>query len=143
MTPRRTALLLAMTLLAAPLAHAEDPRPAEPTGDLKTMQGEWVSKDDSGESTWTITGDKLHLVAPGREYRIVLKLDEKATPHKTIDMDVQDDSPNAAGTKGLCIYKFDGDKLTICFGGETRPTEFVNSFPTSFLFELQRKKKDG
>jgi len=70
----------------------------------------------------------------------VWKLDTETKPHKSIDLDVQADSPNAAGTLGKCIYKLDGDKLTICFGGEKRPEEFKNDFPTSFIFELTRSK---
>ena len=129
-----------VALLFTGLAVAEDPKPKELTGDAKTVQGRWVSKDESGESTWVFEGDKLKLDTPTRKYRMVCKLDTETKPHKSIDLDVQPDSPNAAGTLGKCIYKLDGDKLTICFGGEKRPEEFKNDFPTSFIFELTRSK---
>lgn len=124
---------------AAPL---DDPKPDDLKGDLKAVQGRWVSKDESGESTWTFKGGKLLLETPSRKYEIVIKLDDEAKPLKTIDFDVEKDSPNAAGIKAKGIYKLEGDKLTICFGGPEgdRPTEFAGDFQSTFLFELTKKK---
>jgi uncharacterized protein (TIGR03067 family) len=130
----------AIVLVWTGQSPADDPKPKELTGDAKAFQGTWTSKDDQGESTWVFEGDKLKLDTPSRKYKIVWKLDAEAKPHKTLDLDVQADSPNAASTSGKCIYKLDGDKLTICFGGETRPDEFKNEFPAAFLFELTKKK---
>ena len=127
-------------LVGTGLVMAEDPKPKELTGDTKAFQGRWVSKDEQGESTWEFEGDKLKLDTPSRKYRIVWKLDSETKPHKSLDLNVQADSPNAAGTVGKCIYKLEGDKLTICFGGENRPDEFKNEFPAAFMFELARKK---
>ena len=89
-----------VALLFTGLTVAEDPKPKELTGDAKTVQGRWVSKDESGESTWVFEGDKLKLDTPTRKYRMVCKLDTETKPHKSIDLDVQPDSPNAAGTLG-------------------------------------------
>ena len=139
---------LAMSLGYAtrPALAFDDPKkPADAAveGDLKTLQGEWISKDDSGESTWTFKGDKLHLKTPTREYEMTIKLDPAAKPEKTIDFNVSATPPNSAGTKALGIYKADLEKgkLQICFGGgdAARPTEFKMEFPSAFLFELKKK----
>jgi uncharacterized protein (TIGR03067 family) len=114
----------------------------EISGDLKKMQGEWVSKDDQGESTWKFKEDKLSIKTPTRGYEITLTLDPKAKPHPTMDLKVDDDSPNAKGVTGLAIYKFDGEKkFSICMGaGEAeRPKEFKSDFPQTILFELSKK----
>lgn len=144
MSPNRgwfACLAVAVAVLAAPALRAEEPK-KELTGDLKEIQGTWVSKDDTGESTWKFEGNSLLLKVPGREYDIAIKLDPEAKPEKALDFDVKQDSPNASGFKAPGIYKFDGkDKLVICFGVEgQRPKEFKGDFQTSFLFEMTRKK---
>lgn len=134
---RTGSLAFALIALGSADLHAEEPK-----GDLKIMQGEWVSKDDNGDSTWKFEGDKLTLKAPGRTYEIVVKLDEAAKPFKTIELNASEDSPNAKGFKGPGIYKLDGEKtLTICFGASnSRPTEFKTDFAAStFTFELKKK----
>ena len=113
-------------------------------GDLKTIQGEWVSKDEQGaESTWIFKDDHLTIKAPGRGYEITITLNPKGEPEKHMDFTVLDDSPNAKGTKAPGIYKLTGDgKLLVCFGspdGTTRPKEFKTDFGTSFSFELKKK----
>lgn len=110
--------------------------------DLKAFEGVWVSTDDTGESTWTFKGDRLELVTPTRKYEISLKLDPTAKPHKTIELIVQPNSPNAAGYTAPGIYKIEGDKAAICFGDDQsgRPEKFESNFPSAFFFELTRKK---
>jgi uncharacterized protein (TIGR03067 family) len=139
---RPIGLALGFALLASAATglrlHADEPKVE---GDLKTMQGEWVSKDDQGESTWSFKGNKLSLKTPGRAYEIELTLDPKADP-KAIDLKVLDDSPNAKGYLAKGIYKLaDADKaLTICFGDQdTRPKEFKGDFQSTFLFEMKKK----
>ena len=58
-----------------------------------------------------------------------------------IDFDVLESSPNAKGYKAAGIYKFaDDDKLTICFGSDSHPTDCDADFMNTFAFELTRKK---
>jgi uncharacterized protein (TIGR03067 family) len=124
--------------LAPTLTRADDA-----ADDLKKFQGAWVSKDpNSGDATWTFAKDKLTLEAPGRSYKITVKLDPAAKPHKAIEMKVDESSPNAKNFDGPGIYKFDGDdKVDICFGTQGRPTEFKTTEDfTAFTFELVRKK---
>ena len=83
MISRRAFVTSVMALaFAAPIALRADEPKIE--GDLKALQGDWTSKDDQGESTWTFKGDKLHLKTPDREYEITIKIDDKAKPDKTI-----------------------------------------------------------
>ena len=133
-----------LMLGVALLARADEPKKdkdKELVGDMKAFQGEWVSKDDAGESTWKFDGDKLHLKTPTREYKITLTIDEKAKPSKTMEMKVADDSPNSKGALGKAIYKVDGRKMSVCFGvGEDRPTEFKTDFNGGqFSFDMEKK----
>jgi uncharacterized protein (TIGR03067 family) len=114
---RRTAVILSCSALLACATglQAQDPQKKtdEIKGDVKAIEGEWTSKDDSGESTWSFKDNKLSLVTPTRKYSVAIKLDPEAKPHKTMDFEVDTDSPNAGGYKAKGIYKLDGDKMTI------------------------------
>ncbi len=113
-------------------------------GDLKTMQGEWTSKDGQGaESVWNFKEEHVSLKTPSRAYEMTIKLNSKGMPEKHIDFDVATDSPNAKGYKAQGIYKFTSDgTLKICFanGDSGRPKEFKTDFGKSFSFDLKKKK---
>lgn len=136
----RRSFLLAAAALAVVVGEGQT-RAEEPKGDLKTMQGTWVSKDENGESTWVFKENHVSLKTPTRAYEMTVKLDAEAKPEKSVDFKVLDDSPNAKGADGKAIYKFDGGTLSICLGiGENgRPKEFKSDFPNSVLFELKKK----
>ena len=140
---RRIWLVLGFGLIlgTVPSLHAEDPKDNEIKGDHKAIQGTWISKDDMGESIWIFKGDKLSLKTPTRAYEMTIKLDPDSKPERAIDFKVLESSPDAKNTKADGIYKIDGDKLQICFGGQEagRPKEFKMDFPNSFLFELKKK----
>jgi len=139
--PLRRHFLKAITwsiALATAAVHAD-----EKADELKKFDGTWISKDpNTGDSTWTFEKGKLKLEAPGRSYKITIKVDAAAKPHKTMEMKVDEDSPNAKSFDGQAIYKFEGDdKLSICFGTQGRPTDFMTKEDFSaFNFELGRKK---
>ena len=113
-------------------------------GDLKTMQGEWISKDGQEmESVWKFKAEHVSLKTPTRAYEMSIKLNQKGEPEKHIDFDVSMDSPNAKGYKAQGIYRFTEDgTLKICFsdGDSGRPKEFKTNFGKSFSFDLKRKK---
>lgn len=138
-----SALGLGLVFTSVQTLRAEDPKEkaVEVKGDLKTLQGDWVSKDDSGETTWSFKGDRLSLKTPTRSYEMTVKLDADAKPEKAIDFRVLDTSPEAKNTKADGIYKIDGEKVQICFAMQEtgRPKEFKMDFPNSFLFELKKK----
>jgi uncharacterized protein (TIGR03067 family) len=139
-TRRSLLAAAAVVIVAVGWGHAPA-RAEEPKGDLKAMQGTWVSKDEQGESTWVFKGDRVSLKTPNRAYELTVKLDADAKPAKSIDFHALDDSPNAKGADGKAVYKFDGEALSICMaiGENGRPTEFKNDFPNCVLFELKRK----
>jgi len=120
------------------VGFAEEPRVE---GDLKSLQGEWVSRDSQGESFWTFKGNRLSIKTPDRAYEMTIKLDPKQSPEKHIDFEVLDDSPNAKGTKAAGIYKFDGDVVKVAFAGADaeRPTEYKTDPVKSFAFDLKKK----
>jgi uncharacterized protein (TIGR03067 family) len=141
------ALVLGTALCAGPvvpsLASGKD-QETKIEGDLKVMQGEWISKDEQGgESVWNFKGDHVSLKTPTRAYEMTIKLNPKGEPEKHIDFDVLNDSPNAKGYKAQGIYKLTSDDtLKICFsdGDSGRPKEFKTDFGKSFSFDLKKKK---
>ena len=68
-------------------------------GDLRTMQGQWISKDEQGESVWNFKEEHVSLKTPTRAYEMTIKLNPKGEPEKHIDFDVSENSPNAKGYK--------------------------------------------
>jgi uncharacterized protein (TIGR03067 family) len=140
---------LALGLLAANMgpgvtvAHVEG-QELKIEGDLKTMQGQWISKDGQGmESIWTFKAEHVSLKTPTRAYEMSIKLNSKGEPEKHIDFDVATDSPNAKGYKAQGIYKFTPEgTLKICFsdGESGRPKEFKTDFGKSFAFDLKKRK---
>ena len=113
-------------------------------GDLKTMQGQWISKDGQGaESVWNFKEEHVSLKTPTRAYEMNIKLNPKGEPAKHIDFDVSEKSPNAKGYKAQGIYKLTDDGiLKICFGdGDSGwPKEFKTDSGKTFSFDLKKKK---
>jgi uncharacterized protein (TIGR03067 family) len=119
----------------------DDPKAA---ADLKKMQGTWTTPSSGGEdSVYTFKDDKLTVKAPSRTYKITVKLDAAAKPHKTLDMKIDSAPEDAKGKTVKAIYKLDGDdKLALCFRPEgERPEKFEQVGEEQFLIELKRKKE--
>jgi len=124
---------------ASPLASAEEPKPE---GDLASLQGEWTSKDDQGTAYWTFDGNRLSIKAPSRTYEMTFTLDPKTKPHKHIDFEVLDDSPNAPGTKAAGIYEVvdkSNVRIAVAAPNTDRPTNFKSSPTRAFAFDLKKK----
>ncbi len=152
------AVFMGLALAAALTGKAQEPRvqPAhEPKveGDLKAMQGEWVSsgRDATQVSHWSIEGNRLALKTPTRKYKMVIELVPSKDPEKAINFRVADDSQSSPGSFVRGIYKFaENDVLKVCVADKEgqRPTEFKadpggTSGETAriFVFELKRPKK--
>lgn len=147
--------LIAMLALAGTVAHAANPAADE----VKKLQGEWQAieveingkkgtKDDADVKSLrlVIKGDAMTLPSPvgdGKERKKTFKLDPSKSP-KEIDitsLDGQEKDQTAA-----CIYKLDGDRLTICMPYFTkdpsaRPKEFkAGADDGIMLIALERVK---
>jgi uncharacterized protein (TIGR03067 family) len=146
-------LCLAVMLLSAPVAAADEPKVA--TTDREALQGLWqaTAAEANGEvlpaEAWKafqllIKGDKV-VFSPDRDNReSTFALTPDAKP-KAMDL-TPSDGP-AKGMKLPCaIYKLEGDKLTICFDKEgqagKRPTEFKTTAGDGLaLIILERVKE--
>lgn len=137
-TTRRTVLAGMTAMLAlgfTGMLRAEDEKV---TGDLKKLQGTWVS-ESGPESKWSFDGEKLKATVNGGDYICTVKVDSKASP-ATMDLDIKEGA--AAGQASKAIYKFDGEKLVICVthpGVADRPTKFEAVEDSVILFELKKE----
>jgi uncharacterized protein (TIGR03067 family) len=133
-------MLSTMIATVTPL-RAED---AAVQKDLKTLEGEWTVKSQSGdEILYKFKGDKLEVTAPSRSYKMTLKIDPTARPEKTIDFQIDDGPDDAKGKTSKGIYKFadDGKTFIFCFRGEgDRPDKYEQIGYEQILSTLKRKK---
>jgi RNA polymerase sigma-70 factor (ECF subfamily) len=146
-----------MTLLAFAGIAA---RAADPAADeVKQLQGEWravavelrgkaLTKEEARTMRWVIKGNELTFGDtdhPGRERKKTFKLDPSKTP-KELDLTSLDGQEK--GTTAACIYRRDGDRLTICLpyfvkDPSIRPTEFkAGADDGLMLLTLERVKAD-
>ena len=142
---RLLGIALAAAIVTGSGVRGEDEKTAL-SGDLKTLQGTWVSTaDNAQESRWVFEGKKVNTTAGGRDYVCEVTLDPKATPHPTIDFLVTEGADDSAGKTSRGIYKLEGDKLTICVtvpGEGSRPAEFKAVEEESYLFDLKRETQE-
>src|SRR5262245_3600235 len=58
---------------------------------LKAIQGVWAtSENDSIDAKWEFKGESLKASVNGMEYVGKIKVDDKAKPHLTLDIDLTD-----------------------------------------------------
>lgn len=111
---------------------APDEKPLN--GDLAKLQGTWTApagpeggplitmtiKVNAYTANWD-RDDGTKAVRKGE-----LRVNEQATPHKTIDFFNTKHEDGDSVRDSLGIYQFDGDKVKFCVGdpGDERPTEF-------------------
>ncbi len=110
---------------------------------LKPLQGSWVSSGEGLDAMWSFEGEKAKATVNGVEYTCKVKIDNEAKPHKTIDFEITDGPDEAKGKMSKCIYKLDGEKLTLCVSmpGKDRPKEFEQAEGEAYLFDLKKEKK--
>jgi uncharacterized protein (TIGR03067 family) len=151
--PRVT--LIALFAMTCAGARADDPAAYEG----KKLQGEWravevelqgkkLTKDDAEAKTmrFVIKDNGLtfsNTEKTGRERKKTFKLDPGKTP-KEIDITSLDGQEK--DTTAACIYKLDGDRLTICMpyfakDPSVRPKEFKAEADSGLmLLTLERAK---
>src|SRR6185437_670782 len=109
----------------------------------KALKGTWVAAEEDGiDSKWTFEGQTLKASVNGIDYTCKVKIDPKAKPHATADLTIDDGPEEAKGKTSQCLYKLDGDKLTLCVSlpGKDRPKEFEQAEGEAFLFKLKKEK---
>jgi uncharacterized protein (TIGR03067 family) len=76
------------------------------------------------------------------DYTCKVKIDVDAKPNPTLDLMIDEGPEDAKGKLSKCIYKLDGEKLTVCVSapGKERPKEFVPAEDEAYLFELKKAK---
>jgi len=109
---------------------------------LKPFQGTWASGGDGIESKWTFEGEKVKASVNGQDYTCKVKIDIDAKPHSTIDFLIDEGPEDAKGKTSKCIYKLDGEKLTLCVSlpGKDRPKDFAQVEDQAYLFDLKKQK---
>jgi uncharacterized protein (TIGR03067 family) len=134
------------------LTRVKDPEDKPIKGDLGKLQGTWESTtgpNDEVVITMTVKvnaytakwdkGDGTKI-----ELRGELRVNDKATPNKTIDFfnTKRDDGEDARDSLG--IYEFEDDKVKFCVAGpgEERPTEFKRGDDGAPHLIVFTKKKD-
>jgi uncharacterized protein (TIGR03067 family) len=137
------ALLLSALCLATTQA-ADEP------DDLKLLAGSWkpTAADLGGNKIDAMVLEKASFVVEGENYSVSVndfiekgnfKLDPKKEP-KALDFFPTQGNNN--GKTFLCVYKIDGDVLTICYSldGSTRPENFEPLSNTLLLVKYERVK---
>jgi len=125
----------------AAIALADETKPSAEA--LKALKGTWVAAEDDGiDSKWTFDGEMLKASVNGIDYTCKIKIDPKAKPHATVDFIINEGPEEAKGQTARCVYKLDGEKLTLCVSmpGKDRPKEFEQTEGESFLFKLKKEK---
>jgi uncharacterized protein (TIGR03067 family) len=109
---------------------------------LKPFQGSWSTDGDGLDAKWTFEGEKVKATVNGTDYACTAKVDTAAKPFATIDLVIDDGPEDAKGKTSKGIYKFDGEKLTICTSapGKDRPKEFTQVEDECYLFAMKKQK---
>jgi uncharacterized protein (TIGR03067 family) len=120
-------------------AHGDDKAQSEV---LKPFLGTWATDGEGIDAKWTFEGEKVKATVNGTDYTCKVKVDKEAKPNPTIDLEIEDGPEEAKGKTSKCIYKLDGEKLTLCVSmpGKDRPKEFAQVEDEAYLFSLKKQK---
>src|SRR5262249_19386675 len=117
-------------------ALADDEKSASDV--LKGFQGAWISAGAQGglDSEWTFEGETFKATVNGMDYTCKVKIDPKAKPNATVDLHIEEGPEDSKGKTSKCIYKLDGEKLTLCVStpGKDRPKTFEQVEDEAYLF---------
>ena len=114
--PRDPNLRTCRVLTASLSMETLNPMPAGDEGAespaLKAIQGTWVSSENSSlEAKWVFKGDKLTASVNGMDYEGKVKIDDKAKPHPTLDIELTEGPEDAKGKTAKAVYKLEGQRI--------------------------------
>jgi uncharacterized protein (TIGR03067 family) len=140
--------LAVFAALTASIAWANAPRSpgdgATESPALKAIQGTWVTSENSDlEAKWVFKGETLTASVNGTDYEGKVKVDDKAKPHATLDIELTEGPEDTKGKIAKAIYKLDGEKLIVSVSvpGRDRPKDFEPQPDEVHVFELKKEKK--
>jgi uncharacterized protein (TIGR03067 family) len=130
---------LGLMVIATSQALGDDKPQSE---QLKPFLGTWATDGDGIDAKWTFEGEKVKATVNGTDYTCKVKIDKEAKPNATIDLEIEDGPEEAKGKTSKCIYKLDGEKLTLCVSlpGKDRPKDFAQVEDEAYLFALKKQK---
>ncbi|MDG3006764.1 hypothetical protein [Paludisphaera mucosa] len=134
-----SAIVAGPAFVASP-ARAED---AVLSPALKSLQGDWTSREDAEiQADWTIKDDTIKVTVNGTEYAGKVVVDDAAKPHPALTIEIKEGPGDAAGQSAKGVYKLDGEKLLVNIGapGQDRPTDLNPGGTDVYLFSLTKKK---
>jgi uncharacterized protein (TIGR03067 family) len=111
---------------------------------LKAIQGTWVTAENSDlDAKWVFKGEKLTASVNGTDYEGKVKVDDKAKPHATLDIELTEGPEDAKGKIAKAVYKLEGEKLIVAVShpGGDRPKDFEPKPDEVYVFELKKEKK--
>lgn len=135
------ALAFGLALAAGSLVRSDE---AKVTGDLKKMQGTWILKAGDNDLPWVFDGETMKAKLADQEYVTKVTVNEKASPHPAIDIEIVEGPEESKGKSVKGIYKLEDDALTLCVALpdiDSRPNEFKGLQNETMLFSLKREKK--
>ena len=118
--------------------------------ELEKFQGKWATasvtvdgaaEDEIKDRFLAIKGDKATFLDKDKERGTgSMKLDPGKSPAH-LDFTYEDGPAKGTTLKG--IYKFEGDTLTVCYGGfgKDRPTEFASKAGSGTILIVQKRAK--
>jgi uncharacterized protein (TIGR03067 family) len=135
---------LGVGLLALAVSGLAQGDEAKVAGDLKKLQGTWILPAGENELRWVFEGDTMKARFNDSDFVTKVTINEKASPHPTIDFEIVEGPEDGKGKTAKAIYKLDGDKLTLCVAlpdQDSRPNEFRGLENETMLFHLKREAK--
>lgn len=135
------ALAFGLALAAGSLVRSDE---AKVSGDLKKMQGTWILKAGDNDLPWVFEGETMKAKLGDQDYVAKVTVNEKASPHPSIDFEIVEGPEDAKGKIAKGIYKLEDDALTLCVAlpdTDSRPNEFKGLQNETMLFPLKREKK--